>query len=257
MSYIGGMLRSETRRMPRHTGTISSREPESARGGSRTRRLDAERFLLLPALPIVANGVSATMLDLSTSGARIRHRNPVGHRDLVHLEFRLADTDLRLSGRVVWSRLAAGSDEEQPFFVTGVDFAVPHVRLLGVIVMLCARGEAVRMNEMRRFERYKLDNPIIATFAPGGTAVVRDLSRRGMRVETSRPLLEGGRSSVMLCVAGNVVCADARVVWSRPKGISDRFESGIEIEGGTEPLHRAIEALIGRGTARLDMAGWS
>lgn len=95
---------------------------KSTSGDERNTRSN-DRYLLQPPAVATTDQVGEVIvLDVSTSGARIRHRRPLhaGTRILMKARLDMRSIALTFSGNVVWTRIEMGGDE--PLWQSGVAF---------------------------------------------------------------------------------------------------------------------------------------
>src|SRR3954471_17478661 len=212
----------------------------------------AERFLIGP--PLNARFASSPVLvsDISVKGARFRHANAVemGQKSLLQI----AIDDLppaNFEAVVVWTKpdpLAAGR------FVTGVrTYAEPHV-IDSVLAHLQTMKRTTRIEELRSTDRFDL-SPVLEGEWNGAEIRIENLSARGARIETTRPLAPSanGLLTFELPRAELNVSVNATVAWSSMKSVGpSMYRNGLMIDEKPEHLRLVIGHLCERGAASLD-----
>jgi hypothetical protein len=210
----------------------------------------AERFLIGP--PLNARFASSPVLvsDISVKGARFRHANAVemGQKSLLQIAIE-GLPPANFEAVVVWTKpdpLAAGR------FVTGVrTYAEPHV-IDSVLAHLQTMKRTTRIEELRSTDRFDL-SPVLEGEWNGAEIRIENLSARGARIETTRPLAASSSGTLAFIVASRRVSVAASVAWSSMKAVNpSMYRSGLMIDEKPELLRLAIGHLCEAGVAILD-----
>jgi hypothetical protein len=210
----------------------------------------AERFLVGP--PLNGRFASSPVLvsDISMKGARFRHANAVemGQKSLLQVAIEgLPPTNFEAV--VVWTKpdpLAAGR------FMTGVrTYGEPNV-VESVLTHLQAMNRTTRIEELRSTDRFDL-SPAVEGEWNGAEVRIENLSARGARIETTRPLAASSSGTLTFAVSKLNVSVAAAVAWSSMKSVNpSMYRSGLLIDEKPELLRLVIGQLCESGIAILD-----
>jgi hypothetical protein len=210
----------------------------------------AERFLIGP--PLNGRFASSPVLvsDISVKGARFRHANAVemGQKSLLQIAID-GLPPANFEAVVVWTKpdpLAAGR------FVTGVrTYAEPQV-IDSVLGHLQTLKRTTRIEELRSTDRFDL-SPALEGEWNGAEIRIENLSARGARIETTRPLAASSSGTLAFVVANRTLSVAASVAWSSIKAVNpSMYRSGLMIDEKPELLRLAIGHLCEAGVAILD-----
>jgi hypothetical protein len=210
----------------------------------------AERFLVAPALNGRFASSPVLVSDISVKGARFRHANPVemGQKSLLQVAIEgLPPTNFEAV--VVWTKpdpLAAGR------FTTGVRTYVEPNVIDGVLAHLQGMKRTTRIEELRSTDRFDLA-PSVEGEWNGAEVRIENLSARGARIETPRPLASSSSGTLTFAVAKFNVSVAASVAWSWMKSVNpSMYRSGLIIDEKPELLRLTIGHLCEAGVAILD-----
>jgi hypothetical protein len=210
----------------------------------------AERFLIAPALNGRFASSPVLVSDISVKGARFRHANAVemGQKSLLQIAIDgLAPTNFEAV--VVWTKadpLAAGR------FMTGVRTYVEPSVVEGVIAHLQDMKRTTRIEELRSTDRFDLQ-PSVEGEWNGADIRIENLSARGARIESPRPLAPSASGTLIFGVGDLSVSVAAAVAWSSMKSVGpSMYRSGLIIDEKPELLRLAIGHLCEKGAAILD-----
>jgi len=210
----------------------------------------AERFLVAPALNGRFASSPVLVSDISVKGARFRHANPVemGQKSLLQVAIEgLPPTNFEAV--VVWTKpdpLAAGR------FTTGVRTYVEPNVIDGVLTHLQTMKRTTRIEELRSTDRFDL-SPSVEGEWNGAEVRIENLSARGARIETPRPLASSSSGALTFAVATLTVSVTASVAWTSMKSVNpSMYRNGLIIDEKPELLRLAIGHLCEAGVAILD-----
>jgi hypothetical protein len=210
----------------------------------------AERFLIAPALNGRFASAPVLVSDISVKGARFRHATPVemGQKSLLQVAIEgLPPTNFEAV--VVWTKpdpAVAGR------FMTGVRTYVEPSVIDGVLAHLQGMKRTTRIEELRSTDRFDVAPVLEATWNREHT-MIENLSARGARIETSRPLAASSNGMLTFAVGQLNVSVAAAVAWSSMKSVNpSTYRSGLIIDEKPELLRLAIGHLCETGAAILD-----
>jgi len=210
----------------------------------------AERFLIAPALNGLFAASPVLVSDISVKGARFRHAQPVemGQKSLLQIAIEgLPPTNFEAV--VVWTKpdpLAAGR------FMSGVRTYVEPAVIDGVLAHLQKTNRTTRIEELRSTDRFDL-SPAMEGEWNGAEVRIENLSARGARIETPRPLALSAFGTLTFTVAQLNISVTAAVAWTSMKAVNpSMYRSGLIIDEKPELLRLAIGHLCEAGTAILD-----
>ena len=210
----------------------------------------AERFLIAPALNGLFAASPVLVSDISVKGARFRHAQPVemGQKSLLQIAIEgLPPTNFEAV--VVWTKpdpLAAGR------FMSGVRTYVEPAVIDGVLGHLQKTNRTTRIEELRSTDRFDL-SPAMEGEWNGAEVRIENLSARGARIETPRPLAPSATGTLTFAVAQLNISVAAAVAWTSMKAVNpSMYRSGLMIDEKPELLRLAIGHLSEAGTAILD-----
>jgi hypothetical protein len=212
----------------------------------------AERFLIAPPLHGQFSSFPVLVSDISVKGARFRHTHPVemGQKSLLQLTIEgLPPT--YFEGVVVWTK----ADPLAPSrFMSGVRTYVEPNLIDGVLAHLQKTKRTTRIEELRSTDRFDLSPALVGEWN-GAEVRVENLSARGARIETTRPLAPSASGLLTFEVprAELNVSVNATVAWSAMKSVNpSMYRNGLIIDEKPEHLRLVIGHLSERGVASLD-----
>ncbi|MFA6955257.1 MAG: PilZ domain-containing protein [Thermoanaerobaculia bacterium] len=210
----------------------------------------AERFLLLPPLEAEFGSHRVVIGDISVSGVRLRHGEPVESGRKAMLRFRLEgeSAPIVLECEVVWTQASLSADLNERH-VSGVRFHADRHLIERVVDRLTKSGRSHRVRERRFSDRFLVDQGLDGELEHVGVVRILDLASKGARVETPRPI-EAGTSGIFrfpIPKSTFEVRAKAEVVWCRLWALwgPDEFHyhAGLRITERPELLRLAIGQL--------------
>ncbi|MBI2212944.1 MAG: PilZ domain-containing protein [Acidobacteria bacterium] len=213
-------------------------------------RQRAERFLLLPPLEAEFGAQRVVVGDISISGVRIRHGEPMEPGRKASLRFRLDGETayLSLECEIVWTQASLSADLNERH-VSGVRFRADRVFVERIVDRLSKSGRGNRVRERRFSDRFLVEHGLDGELAGFGSVRILDLASKGARIETTRPV-EGGTAGVFrfpIPKSSFEVRAHAEVVWCRVWALwgprEYRFHAGLKITERPELLRLAIGQL--------------
>ena len=210
------------------------------------------RYFLSPALNGSIDGNPAAIVDLSTKGARVQMVHPLEPGKSYYL---IVSSDITVEVTALWSELdSLRMDMVHDTYLSGLAFARPS-RVVGELLdELVGRGVALRIEDYRSYDRYRLTAPITGSFGATAPVSLLDLSLRGARIMASKSIGVGSGETLRFQVDGEDGPIDVygRVAWAKP-GPNGEYEAGLSIIGQDERMRAAIQQLCIRGEARIDL----
>ncbi len=210
------------------------------------------RYFLNPPLTGSANGNPARIVDLGAKGCRLELRESLEPSSAVEVTI----DAVRLKATVLWCQvdtLNFASDYDG--YLAGVAFESPSTELEQFAMDLSRRGEAVRIEEMRVHDRFRITAPLTGSFGDIAPVSIVDLSVGGARIAMLQRLTAGTTGTLRFQVDGESgpVGVEAVVKWCKPSPIMREFCAGLEISRAEEHLRAAINRLCMRNEARIDV----
>ena len=213
----------------------------------------AERFLIEPPLSAQFAASAVSLCDISVKGARFRHTHRVemGQKSLLQFTIDGQQSPTNLEAVVVWTK----ADPSAPGrFVSGVRTYAPADLIDGVLSHLQAAKRTTRIEELRSTDRFDV-LPALDGAWNGERVRIENLSARGARIETNRPLAASAGGLLTFAVPGAdlSVSVNASVAWSSMKSVDpSMYRNGIFVDEKPELLRLAIGHLCEIGRASLD-----
>lgn len=213
------------------------------------------RYFMMTALPARFGDSEVNVVDLSIRGARLQVTQPyaVG----ATLPFVLETEKGRVIAEAVvsWCRMAALSldDEEADRYLLGVAFDREILVVEAIVEGLVARELAMKIEDARSSERYLITAQVTGSFGVYSPVRLLDLSIRGARIVSDRPVVEGTAASLRFRVGRKQIDVNAVMVWCRPSERRGGFEAGLHITGEEALLRQVIATLCTQNQARIDL----
>ncbi len=210
----------------------------------------AERFLLLPPQEAEFGALRAFIGDISVSGVRLRHGEPMEAGRKAKLRFRLegAVSPITIEGEVVWTQSSLSADLNQRH-VSGVRFHADAELVERVVDRLSKSGRCHRVQERRLSDRFLLEHALEGEYGQTGAVRVLDLASKGARFETAQRV-EIGTSALFrfpIPKSSFEVRAVAETIWCRLRALwgpgDFRYHVGIRITERPELVRLAIGQL--------------
>lgn len=212
------------------------------------------RYFLNPILPGSANGRSVRVVDLSIKGARIELVEPLEPGRNVQLVVATPGGEIAVAGTVLWCEIdSLLVDTTQDRYLSGIAFTNSSVAIDALLDDLCGNDRAVRIEDFRSHDRYRVTAPLTGSFADFAPVSLLDLSVRGARIAFDGKITPGisGRLRFQVDHETGPVDVQGKVMWTRPAIVGGE-QAGLLIDSEDEALRRAIERLCVRGEARID-----
>ena len=210
------------------------------------------RYFLNPPLNGAVDGNPAKIIDLSTKGARVEMVHPLEAGNSYYL---IVSPDITVEVRALWSELdSLHLDSIHDSYLIGLSFE-RQSRVVGEFLdELSGRGVAMRIEDFRSCDRYRLTAPITGTFGDSSPVSLLDISLRGARVSAPEKIGIGAGDHLRFQVDGEdgPIDVHGRVVWAK-SGTAGQYEAGIAILGQDDRMRAAIHRLCIRGEARIDL----
>ncbi len=213
------------------------------------------RFFMMTALPVTFGYAEANVVDLSVRGARLQVTRPYVVGPTLPLVCTAAERQIVPEATVSWCRMAALSldDEESDRYLVGIAFDRDIPEIKDVVDNLLNREEAMRIEDARAAERYTITAQLTGSFGIYSPVRLLDLSIRGARIGSDRPVVEGTSAPLRFRVGRQHIDLNAIMVWSRPAERRGGFEAGLRIDGEEELLRQIIAHFCTQNQARIDL----
>ncbi|HSP33821.1 MAG TPA: PilZ domain-containing protein, partial [Thermoanaerobaculia bacterium] len=205
-----------------------------------------------PPIPATVNGRAAHLLDVGPKGLRLELREMIGPGAPIEVSFGA----MRLRGTVLWCQvdtLNFASDFD--YYLAGVAFDVRSDETEDFAEGLVTRGEAMRIVEMRAFDRYRITAPLTGSFGEIAPVSILDLSLQGARIAMLQRVNVGYTERLRFQVdeLTGPITVHATVAWCSASPVMREFSAGLNIQGSEERLRAVIDTLCLRNEARIDI----
>ena len=210
------------------------------------------RYFLIPPVPALAEGSPARVVDMGIRGARLEVRRPFEPGTTIDL---VIDTS-PVKATVLWCQVdALNFANDHDGYLAGVAFSQASTAVDELLTELGGSGSAIRIEEMRTHDRYRITAPLTGSFGDIAPVSIVDLSLAGARIAMLHRVLEGSVQQLRFQVDDIVgpINVEAKVMWCKPSPIIREQYAGLSIEGAEEVMRRAIHRLCTRNEARIDL----
>ena len=215
----------------------------------------APRYFIMTALPATLGEAEVNVVDLSVRGARLQLTQPfaIGATLEFSLRNEIATISVRVS--VSWCRMAALAldDIECDRYLCGIMFDEEQPAVMNVVDGLLAREMAMRIEDARATERYEITMQLTGSFGMQSPIRILDLSIRGARIVSDRPVPVGTGAALRFRVDRKHIDVFAEMVWCKPAERRTGFECGLRIQGEEALLRQVIAQLCTHNQARIDL----
>lgn len=210
----------------------------------------AERLLLLPPLDAEFGVNRVVVGDISVSGVRLRHGQPLetGRKAILRFHLEGESAAIALECEVVWTQPSLSADLNERH-VSGVRFHADRKLVERVVGRLNRSGRSHRVREQRLSDRFLVDFGLEGELEQVGSTRILDLASKGARVETPRAIEVGTSGIFRFPIPKSTfeVRVRAEVVWCRLwalwGGDEYRYHTGLRITERPELLRLAIGQL--------------
>jgi len=215
----------------------------------------APRYFVMTALPATLGQAEANVVDLSARGARVQLTEPFTIGASVQFRLQTERATIFTQATVSWCRMAALAldDMECDRYLCGVMFDEEQPAVMKVIDDLVASELAMRIEDARGTERYEITKELHGSFGMHASVRILDLSIRGARIATDRPVPVGTAAALRFRVDRKHIDLYAEMVWCKPVEKRSGFECGLRIEGEESLLRQVIAQLCTHNQARIDL----
>src|SRR6478672_12251512 len=115
------------------------------------------RYFLMPPIAATADGSPARVVDMGVRGARVEIR----HAMQPGAAIRIVINSMEVMGTVLWCQVdALNFCADYDGYLAGVSFTNPVPGIEELLGELSSRGAAVRIEEMRSHDRYRITAPL-------------------------------------------------------------------------------------------------
>lgn len=210
------------------------------------------RYFLIPPITAMAQGTPARVVDMGLRGARLEVIRPFEPGTTIDV---VIDT-IPVKASVLWCQVdALNFSAESDAYLAGVAFEKASTAIDELLTEISVRGGAIRIEEQRSNDRYRITAPLTGTFGDIAPVSIVDISIGGARIAMIHRVIPGSSHELRFQVDDqtgpiNVV---ANVMWCKPSPIVREHYAGLRIDGEEEILRTAIHRLCKRNEARIDL----
>ncbi len=210
------------------------------------------RYFLLPPVEATVEGTPARVVDMGLRGARLELQRPFEPGATVDV---IIDT-IPVKAIVLWCQVDAlnfASDHDG--YLAGVAFEKASTAVNELLTDISGRGGAIRIEEMRSHDRYRITAPLTGTFGDIAPVSIVDLSVAGARIAMLQRVVPGHIETLRFQVDDQTgpINVSAKVMWCKPSPIIREHYAGLDIDAEQETLRIAIHRLCRRNEARIDL----
>jgi PilZ domain len=210
------------------------------------------RYFLIPPVDATVEGTPARVVDMGLRGARIEVQRPFEPGASVDV---VIDT-IPVKATILWCQIDAlnfASDHDG--YLAGVAFSKASTAVDELLTDISGRGGAIRIEEMRTHDRYRITAPLTGTFGDIAPVSIVDLSVGGARIAMLQRVQPQTIEELRFQVDDETgpIVVRAKVMWCKPSPIIREHYAGVEVEGQQEILRTAIHRLCKRNEARIDL----
>lgn len=209
-----------------------------------------------PPIPAFANNRAARLIDLSVKGTRLELVERLEPGENVFLVIHWRQHEITVPATVLWCELESMLvDMVHDRYIAGLSFDRRSEAVDGLINDLLSREAAMRIEDFRNFDRYRLITTLSGSFGELSPVSIADISLRGVRIISSAPIGVGASDHLRVHVDETVGILDVvgRVMWSAPSNVPRMYNTGVLITGHDDVMREAINRLSMRGDARIDL----
>jgi hypothetical protein len=210
------------------------------------------RYFLIPPIPAMAEGTPARVVDMGLRGARLEVRQPFEPGSMINV---VIDT-IPVRATVLWCQVdALNFSTDHDGYLAGVAFEKASTAVDELLTDISVRGGAIRIEELRSNDRYRITAPLTGTFGEIAPVSIVDISVAGARIAMLHRVLPGSEHQLRFQVDDETGPIDvtANVMWCKPSPIVREHYAGLKIDGEQDILRTAIHRLCKRNEARIDL----
>jgi hypothetical protein len=213
------------------------------------------RYFIMTALPATLGDAEVNVVDLSVRGARLQLTQPFNIGAAVQFTLRTESATVSATATVSWCRMAALAldDIECDRYLCGLMFDEEQPNVMKVVDGLLTREMAMRIEDARATERYEITTNLTGSFGMQSPVRILDLSIRGARIATERPVPVGTAAALRFRVDRKHIDVYAEMVWCKPAERRNGFECGLRVQGEEALLRQVIAQLCTHNQARIDL----
>jgi PilZ domain-containing protein len=215
----------------------------------------APRYFIMSPLPATLGQAEANVVDLSIRGARLQVMQPFSIGAALEFTVRTESANFTTRATVSWCRMAALAldDIECDRYLCGIMFDEEQQTVMKIVDGLLAREMAMRIEDARSTERYEITTQLTGSFGMQSPIRILDLSIRGARIASDRPVPVGTAAALRFRVDRKHIDVHAEMVWCMPAERRSGFECGLRIVGEEALLRQVIAQLCTHNQARIDL----
>ncbi len=210
------------------------------------------RYFLLPPIDAMVEGTPARVVDMGLRGARLEVQRPFEPGTIVDVTI---DT-IPVKATVLWCQIdALNFAADHDGYLAGLAFERASTAVDELLTDISVRGGAIRIEELRSHDRYRITAPLTGTFGEIAPVSIVDLSVAGARIAMLKRVMPGHTENLRFQVDDETgpINISAKVMWCKPSPIIREHYAGLEIEAEQEVLRTAIHRLCKRNEARIDL----
>jgi PilZ domain len=210
------------------------------------------RYFLLPPIDATVDGTAARVVDMGTKGARVELRAAINPGVMVDI---LMDS-IRVRGMVLWCQVdAMNFSTDHDGYLAGIALSQHSTAVDELLTDLSVHGCAIRIEEMRVHDRYRITAPLTGSFGEIAPVSIVDISVAGVRIAMLQRLIAGDQQTLRFQVDDETgpISVSGTVTWCKPSPIIREHYAGLEIPGEEAVLGTAIDRLCTRNEARIDL----
>ena len=189
---------------------------------------------------------------MGTKGARVELRAAINPGVTVDVVM----DSIHVRGMVLWCQVdAMNFSTDHDGYLAGIAFSQHSTSVDDLVTDLSVRGCAIRIEEMRSHDRYRITAPLTGSFGEIAPVSIVDISVGGVRMAMMKRLVPGSQQTLRFQVDDETgpISVSGTVMWCRPSPIIREHFAGLEINGEEAVLRTAIHRLCTRNEARIDL----
>lgn len=210
------------------------------------------RYFLLPPVDATVDGIPVRIVDMGLKGARIEL--PCAIQPGKQVQLRIGK--IVVTGALLWCQVdALNFSVDDDGYLAGINFEKASTAIDELLTDISGRGGAIRIEEMRSHDRYRITAPLTGSFGEIAPVSIVDLSVAGARVAMLERVAPGYTQSLRFQVDDETgpVNVTASVMWCKPSPLIREHYAGLNIEAGQDVLRAAIDRLCTRNEARIEL----
>ena len=200
----------------------------------------------------MVEGTPGRVVDMGIRGARLEVSRPFEPGTTIDL---IIDT-IPVKASVLWCQVdALNFSADSDGYLAGVAFSQASTAVDELLTEISVRGGAIRIEELRSHDRYRITAPLTGTFGDIAPVSIVDISVAGARIAMLQRVLPGSSHELRFQVDDETgpISIEANVMWCKPSPVLREYYAGLHIDGEQDILRTAIHRLCTRNEARIDL----